>query len=98
MPREPSRREVADARVRILILCPGGAADGDVVSLRPGYGVRWAVVGGSGWAEIEPVFHRMGASFCECRAYDIEVIAVRACDELAYTIAHERGSGPFAAR
>ena len=55
-------------------------------------------MGGSGWAEIEPVFHRMGASFSECRSYDIEVIAVRACDELAYTIAHERGSGPFAAR
>ena len=40
----------------------------------------------------------MGASFSECRSYDIEVIAVHACDELAYTIAHERSSGPFAAR
>ena len=49
-------------------------------------------MGGSGWAEIEPVFHRMGASLSACRSYDIEVIAARACDELAYTIAHERGS------
>ena len=49
-------------------------------------------MGGSGWAEIEPVFHRMGTSLSACRSYDIEVIAARACDELAYTIAHERGS------
>jgi ketosteroid isomerase-like protein len=44
---------------------------------------------GTGWAEIEPVFRRLGASFSDCRSFDIEVIAAGACDHLAYTVAYE---------
>ena len=47
------------------------------------------VMGSSGWAEIEPIFQRLGASFSDCRSYDNEVIAARAGDDLAYTVAYE---------
>ena len=47
------------------------------------------VMGGSGWAEIEPIFQRLGASFSDCRSYDNQVIAARAGDDLAYTVAYE---------
>jgi ketosteroid isomerase-like protein len=47
------------------------------------------IMGGSGWAEIEPIFHRLGASFSGCRSFDNEVIAARASDDLAYTVAYE---------
>jgi ketosteroid isomerase-like protein len=47
------------------------------------------VMGGSGWAEIEPVFQRLGASFSHCRSYELEVIAAGASDDLAYTVAYE---------
>jgi ketosteroid isomerase-like protein len=47
------------------------------------------VMGGSGWAEIEPIFKRLGASFSDCRSYDNEVIAARAGDDLAYTVGYE---------
>ena len=42
---------------------------GDPVTLFGG------VMGGSGWAEIEPIFRRLGASFSGCQSYDNEVIA-----------------------
>jgi ketosteroid isomerase-like protein len=47
------------------------------------------VMGGSGWAEIEPIFRRLGASFSDCRSFDCEVIAADASDDLAYTVAFE---------
>ena len=47
------------------------------------------VMGGSGWAEIEPIFQRLGASFSDCQSYDNEVIAAGASDDLAYTVAYE---------
>jgi ketosteroid isomerase-like protein len=47
------------------------------------------VMGGSGWAEIEPIFQRLGASFSDCQSYDNEVIAAGANDDLAYTVAYE---------
>jgi ketosteroid isomerase-like protein len=47
------------------------------------------VMGGSGWAEIEPIFHRLGASFSDCQSYENEVIAAGASDDLAYTVAYE---------
>ena len=46
-------------------------------------------MGGSGWAEIEPIFQRLGAAFSECQSYDNEVIAAAASDDLAYTVAFE---------
>jgi ketosteroid isomerase-like protein len=48
------------------------------------------VMGGSGWTEIEPIFERLGASFTDCRSFDVEVIAARASGDLAYTVAYER--------
>ena len=47
------------------------------------------VMGGSGWAEIEPIFQRLGASFSDCQSYDNELIAAGASDDLAYTVAYE---------
>jgi ketosteroid isomerase-like protein len=46
-------------------------------------------MGGSGWAAIEPIFQRLGASFSDCRSFDHEVIAARASGHLAYTVAFE---------
>ena len=46
-------------------------------------------IGGSGWAEIEPIFAHLGAMFSDCTSYDNEVIAAGASDDLAYTVAHE---------
>ena len=56
---------------------------GDSVTLFGG------VMGGTGWAEIEPIFQRLGASFSDCRSFDNEVIAAGASDDLAYTVAYE---------
>jgi ketosteroid isomerase-like protein len=47
------------------------------------------VMGGFGWAEIEPIFRRLGASFSDCRSYDYVVIAAYAGDDLAYTVGLE---------
>jgi ketosteroid isomerase-like protein len=47
------------------------------------------VMGGSGWDEIEPIFRRLGASFSDCRSFDLELIAAGAGDNLAYTVAFE---------
>ena len=47
-------------------------------------------MGGSGWAEIEPVFRHLGASFSGCDSYQNEVLAAGASDGLAYVVAHER--------
>ena len=47
------------------------------------------VMGGSGWAEIEPIFQRLGASFSDCTSFENEVIAAGASDDLAYTVAFE---------
>ena len=47
------------------------------------------VMGGFGWAEIEQIFRRLGASFSDCSSFDNEVIATRAGGDLAYTVAFE---------
>ena len=56
------------------------------------------VLGGSGWAEIEPIFRRLGASFSDCKSYDNEVIAARASGDLAYTVAYEHTTASIHAR
>ena len=56
------------------------------------------VMGGSGWAEIEPIFQRLGASFSDCKSYDNEVIAARASGDLAYTVAYEHTTASIHAR
>jgi ketosteroid isomerase-like protein len=48
-----------------------------------------AVLGGSGWGEIVPIFRRLGASFDDCTSFDDEIIAAGASDDLAYTVAYE---------
>ena len=47
------------------------------------------VMGGTGWAQIEPIFQRLGASFTKCTSYNNDVIAARASGDLAYTVAFE---------
>jgi ketosteroid isomerase-like protein len=46
-------------------------------------------MGGSGWAEIEPIFRRLGTSFSGCSSFDVEIIAAGADNDLAYTVAFE---------
>ena len=46
------------------------------------------VMGGTGWAEIEPIFQRLGASFSNCQSYDIRGHLRRANDDLACTVAY----------
>jgi ketosteroid isomerase-like protein len=45
---------------------------------------------GSGWNEVEPVFGWVAGTFAECRAYDLELVAVDVSGDLAYTVAYER--------
>ena len=67
-----------DARLRIDMW-----AHGEGVTL---FG---AAMGGSGWAEIEPIFERLGESFSDCASYENEIIAAGASGDLAYTVAIE---------
>ena len=48
-----------------------------------------AALGGRGWAEIEKIFHRLGASFSDCQSFENELLAAGASDDLAYTVAYE---------
>jgi ketosteroid isomerase-like protein len=42
-----------------------------------------------GWAEIGPLFERLGSSFSNCTAFENEVIAAGASGDLAYIVAFE---------
>jgi ketosteroid isomerase-like protein len=44
---------------------------------------------GRGWAEIGPLFERLGSSFSNCTSYRIEVVAAGASGDLAYIVAFE---------
>ena len=61
-----------------------------------------AALAGTGWAEIGPIFQRLGASFSDCTSYENEIIAAGASGDLAYTVAYEhttaavRGGPPAA--
>jgi ketosteroid isomerase-like protein len=50
------------------------------------FGAAWS---GGGWAEIGPVFERLGSSFSNCTSYQIEVVAAGASGDLAYIVAYE---------
>ncbi len=50
------------------------------------FGAAWS---GGGWAEIGPVFERLGSSFSNCTSYQIEVVAAGASGDLAYIVALE---------
>lgn len=49
-----------------------------------------AAFSGNGWAEIEPIFGRLGSTFSNCTSYQNEVVAAGASGDLAYTVAFER--------
>jgi len=48
-----------------------------------------AAFSATGWAEIEPIFNRLGARFSNCTSYEHEVIAAGANGDLAYIVAFE---------
>ena len=48
-----------------------------------------AALSGGGWAEIGPVFERLGSSFSNCTSYQNEVVAAGASGDLAYIVAFE---------
>jgi ketosteroid isomerase-like protein len=48
-----------------------------------------AALSGGGWAEIGPVFERLGTSFSNCSSYRNEVVAAGASGDLAYIVAIE---------
>jgi ketosteroid isomerase-like protein len=48
-----------------------------------------AALSGNGWAEIGPIFERLGSSFSNCTSYQNEVVAAGASGDLAYIVAFE---------
>ena len=48
-----------------------------------------AVVSGSGWDQIGPIFGSLGEQFSDCRSYENQIIAAEASGDLAYTVALE---------
>src|SRR2546428_13181853 len=48
-----------------------------------------AAFGGTGWAEIGPIFEQLGSSMSNCTEYENEVIAAGASGDLAYIVALE---------
>jgi ketosteroid isomerase-like protein len=51
--------------------------------------VLGAVASAIGWAEIDPLFERLGSSFSNCTSFENEVIAAGASGDLAYIVAFE---------
>jgi ketosteroid isomerase-like protein len=48
-----------------------------------------AASSGVGWAEIGPLFERLGSSFSNCTSYQNQVVAAGASGDLAYIVALE---------
>jgi ketosteroid isomerase-like protein len=48
-----------------------------------------AALSAGGWAEIGPLFERLGSSFSNCTSYRNEVVAAGASGDLAYIVALE---------
>jgi ketosteroid isomerase-like protein len=48
-----------------------------------------AKLSGSGWADLEPIFRKVAASFSDSAEYEFEVIAAAASGDLAYTVGYE---------
>lgn len=51
--------------------------------------VLGAAANAIGWAEIGPLFERLGSSFSNCTSFENEVIAAGASGDLAYIVAFE---------
>jgi ketosteroid isomerase-like protein len=48
-----------------------------------------AKLSGSGWADLEPIFRKVAASFSDSAEYEFEVVAAGASGDLAYTVGYE---------
>jgi ketosteroid isomerase-like protein len=48
-----------------------------------------AAMSGAAWAEIEPIFDRLGSLFSNCTSYRNQVVAAGTSGDLAYTVAFE---------
>jgi ketosteroid isomerase-like protein len=51
------------------------------------YGAR---LSGSGWTDLEKMFHEVASWFSDSQEYEFEVIAAGASGDLAYTVGYER--------
>jgi len=51
-----------------------------------------AQLSGSGWGELEPVFHSVASWFTHADSFDLEIIAAGASGDLAYTVGYEHTS------
>jgi ketosteroid isomerase-like protein len=45
---------------------------------------------GTGWAELDPMFHTVASWFSDSTEYDFDVVAAGASGDLAYTVGYER--------
>src|SRR5437879_2193446 len=48
-----------------------------------------AAMSGQGWAELKPIFERLGEQFANCTSYEDEIVAAEASGDLAYIVALE---------
>jgi ketosteroid isomerase-like protein len=48
-----------------------------------------AKLSASGWADLEPIFHKVAAWFSDSAEYEFEVVAAGASGDLAYTVGYE---------
>jgi ketosteroid isomerase-like protein len=55
-----------------------------------------AALSASGWAEIGPLFERLGSAFSNCTSFQNEVVAAGSSGDLAYVVAFERTTASIA--
>lgn len=51
-----------------------------------------ARLSGSGWGEVEPMFHSVASWFAHSDSFNLEIIAAGASGDLAYTVGYEHTS------
>jgi ketosteroid isomerase-like protein len=55
-----------------------------------------AALNATGWAEIGPLFKRLGSAFSNCTSFQNEVVAAGASGDLAYIVAFEHTTASIA--
>ena len=82
------RQRAADAAIHNGDVAPRIAlwSQDDPVTL---FGAR---LSGTGWAEVEPMFHSVALWFTHADSFDLEIIAAGASGDLAYTVGYEHTS------
>jgi ketosteroid isomerase-like protein len=82
------RQRAADAAIHNGDVAPRIAlwSQDDPVTL---FGAR---LSGTGWAEVEPMFHSVASWFTHADSFDLEIIAAGAIGDLAYTVGYEHTS------